>query len=87
MNKAAAIALAIYLGGFVVCFIISVPLIAWALYYTDKEEGAAPEKKNVARDVAVILLVALVFSVFWVLVIPLYVLMLAEKITGRKEDD
>lgn len=84
MNKAAAIALAIYIGGFAVCFIISVPLITWALYYMDKEEGAAPEKKNVIRDIAAILLTALVFSVFWVF-IPLYVLILAEKITGRSE--
>lgn len=87
MNKAVAIALAIYLGGFVVCFIISIPLIAWALYYTDKEEGVAPEKKNAARDIAAILLIAFIFSIFWVLMIPLYVLILAEKITGREEDD
>ena len=39
MNKALLIIMAVYLVGFCVCVVISVPLIMWAVRKNDEEEG------------------------------------------------
>lgn len=39
MNKALLIIMAVYLVGFCVCAVISVPLIMWAVRKNDEEEG------------------------------------------------
>lgn len=87
MNRVLLIALAIFLGGFLVCMVITVPLITWALREEDRENGVTQERPTKAKDIAAILVAAIVLSLAWVLILPLYVLMLAEKITGRGEDD
>ena len=39
MNKVLLIAVTVYLVGFCVCAVISVPLIMWAVRKNDEEEG------------------------------------------------
>lgn len=82
MNKVLLIAVTVYLVGFCVCAVISVPLIMWAVRKNDEEEGyyepmETPELFWKAS------LTALIISTVWFLVLPLYVLMLAEKIKRK----
>ena len=86
MNKVLLIAVTVYLVGFCVCAVISVPLIMWAVRKNDEEEGyyepmETPELFGKAS------LKAWIISTVWFLVLPLYVLMLAEKITGKDKDN
>lgn len=85
MNKVLFIALEIFLGGFLVCFIISMPLIAWALCEEDKENGITPVIQ--IKDIGAILLVSAILSIGWVLLLPMYGLMLLEKIAGKDGKD
>ena len=85
MNKAAYIALVVFCVGFLVCLVITIPLLFWALRLEDEENGIVPARKA-GRDVGGVIIVAIVLSLVWVLMLPLYVLMLAEKIAGRGED-
>lgn len=64
----------------------SIPLIMWAVRKNDEEEGyyepmETPELFGKAS------LTAWIISTVWFLVLPLYVLMLAEKITGKDKDN
>lgn len=86
MNRALLIAMAILLGGFLVCLVITVPLIAWALCEEDKENGIIPARIT-ARDVGAILVVSIILSLAWALMLPLYGLMLLEKIAGKGGKD
>ena len=86
MNRALLIALAVFLGGFLVCLVITVPLIAWALREDNRENGIIPAKTT-ARDIGAILVVAIALSLAWVLMLPLYGLMLLEKIAGKDGKD
>ena len=86
MNKAAYIALAVFCVGFLVCLVITIPLLFWALRLEDEENGIIPARKAAGRDVGGVMIVAIVLSLVWVLMLPLYALMLAEKIAGRGED-
>lgn len=86
MNKALFIAVTVYLVGYCICAVISVPLIMWAARKNDEEEGyyepmKTPELFGKAS------LTAWIISTVWFLVLPLYVLMLAEKITGKDKDN
>lgn len=82
MNRTLLIVLAVFLSGFLVCLVITVPLIAWALREDNRENGIIPAKTT-ARDVGTILVVAIALSLAWVLMLPLYGLMLLEKIAGK----
>lgn len=82
MNRALLIVLAIFLSGFLVCLVITVPLIAWALREDNRENGIIPAKTT-AKDIGAILVVAIALSLAWVLMLPLYGLMLLEKIAGK----
>ncbi|NBH83493.1 hypothetical protein D7X88_12755 [bacterium C-53] len=82
MNKAAYMALVVFCVGFLVCLAITIPLLFWALRLEDEENGIVPARKA-GRDVGGVIIVAIVLSLVWVLMLPLYVLMLAEKIAGR----
>ena len=82
MNRTLLIVLAVFLSGFLVCLVITVPLIAWALREDNRENGIIPAKTT-ARDVGAILVVAIALSLAWVLMLPLYGLMLLEKIAGK----
>lgn len=86
MNRALLIALAVFLGGFLVCLVITVPLIAWALSEDNRENGIIPAKTT-ARDIGAILVVAIALSLAWALMLPLYGLMLLEKIAGKDGKD
>lgn len=86
MSRILLVALAIFLGGFLVCFIISMPLIAWALREDNRENGIIQERITV-RDVGTISVAAIVLSLLWVLVLPLYGLMLLETIAGKDGKD
>lgn len=86
MSRILLAALAIFLGGFLVCFIISMPLIAWALREDNRENGIIRERITV-RDVGTISVAAIVLSLLWVLVLPLYGLMLLETIAGKDGKD
>lgn len=82
MNRTLLIVLAVFLSGFLVCLVITVPLIAWALREDNRENGIIPAKTT-ARDIGAILVVAIALSLAWVLILPLYGLMLLEKIAGK----
>lgn len=82
MNRTLLIVLAVFLSGFLVCLVITVPLIAWALREDNRENGIIPAKTT-ARDIGAILVVAIALSLAWVLMLPLYGLMLLEKIAGK----
>lgn len=82
MNRTLLIVLAIFLSGFLVCLVITVPLIAWALREDNRESGIIPAKTT-AKDIGAILVVAIALSLAWVLMLPLYGLMLLEKIAGK----
>ena len=82
MNRPLLIVLAVFLSGFLVCLVITVPLIAWALREDNRENGIIPAKTT-ARDIGAILVVAIALSLAWVLMLPLYGLMLLEKIAGK----
>ena len=43
MNKAAYIVLAVFCVGFLVCLVITIPLLFWALRLEDEENGIIPE--------------------------------------------
>lgn len=86
MNRTLLIVLAVFLSGFLVCLVITVPLIAWALREDNRENGIIPAK-TAARDIGAILVVAIVLSLAWVLMLPLYGLMLLEKIAGKDGKD
>lgn len=86
MNRTLLIVLAVFLSGFLVCLVITVPLIAWALREDNRENGIIPARTT-ARDIGAILVVAIVLSVAWVLMLPLYGLMLLEKIAGKDGKD
>lgn len=86
MSRILLVTLAIFLGGFLVCFIISIPLIAWAIREDNRENGIIQEKTT-ARDVGAISAAAIVLSLLWVLVLPLYGLMLLETIAGKGGKD
>lgn len=83
MNRTLLIVLAIFLSGFMVCLLITVPLIAWALREDDEENGITPARPLCGKDIGAILVVSIALSFAWVLLLPLYVLMLAEKIAGK----
>lgn len=87
MNRTLLIALAIFLSGFLVCLFTTVPLIAWALHEDDKGNGIIPARPLQGRDIGTILIVSIALSFAWVLLLPLYVLMLAEKIAGKDGKD
>lgn len=86
MSKALLTAAAVYLIGYLVCMIITPPLIVWAIHEDEREERGyvEPDTPDLFGKV---LLVSMIFSLIWFLFIPLYVLILAEKITGRDEDE
>lgn len=86
MNRTLLIVLAVFLSGFLVCLVITVPLIAWALREDNRENGIIPAKTT-ARDIDAILVVAIALSLAWVLMLPLYGLMLLEKIAGKDGKD
>lgn len=86
MNRTLLIVLAVFLSGFLVCLVITVPLIAWALREDNRENGIIPAKTT-ARDIGAILVVAIALSLAWVLMLPLYGLMLLEKIAGKDGKD
>lgn len=86
MNRTLLIVLAVFLSGFLVCLVITVPLIAWALREDNRENGIIPAKTT-ARDIGAILAVAIALSLAWVLMLPLYGLMLLEKIEGKDGKD
>lgn len=86
MSRILLIALEIFLVGFLVCFIISMPSIAWALREDNRENGIIQERITV-RDVGAISVAAIVLSLLWVLVLPLYGLMLLETIAGKGGKD
>ncbi len=75
----------IFLIGFVVCLLISVPLVAWAVRVEDEDSGIMKESKERLKDMPKVILAAAVISIFWILAIPLYISMLVEKIRGRKD--
>lgn len=87
MNRAIIIAMAIFLSGFLVCLVITVPLIAWALREEDKENGVIPARSLQEKDIGTILVVSIALSFAWVLLLPLYALMLVEKIAGKDGKD
>lgn len=82
MNRTLLIVPAVFLSGFLVCLVITVPLIAWALREDNRENGIIPAKTT-AKDIGAILVVAIALSLAWVLMLPLYGLMLLEKIAGK----
>lgn len=86
MNRTLLIVLAVFLSGFLVCLVITVPLIAWALREDNRENGIIPARMT-ARDIGAILVVAIALSFAWVLMLPLYGLMLLEKIAGKDGKD
>lgn len=86
MNRTLLIVLAVFLSGFLVCLVITVPLIAWALREDNRENGII-QAKTTARDIGAILVVAIALSLAWVLMLPLYGLMLLEKIAGKDGKD
>lgn len=86
MNKVLLIILAVYLIGYVICLAITTPLIVWAVHEDEREEGIYIEPKT-SGLIGRAFLAALFLSVIWFLLFPLYVLMLAEKIAERGEDD
>lgn len=86
MNRTLLIVLAVFLSGFLVCLVITVPLIAWALREDNRENGIIPARTT-ARDVGAILVVSIILSLAWVLMLPLYGLMLLEKIAGKDGKD
>lgn len=87
MNRALLIALAIFLGGFLLCLVITIPLTTWALREEDKENGIIPARQVAGKDIGAILAVSIALSFVWALMIPLYVLVLAEKIAGKDGKD
>lgn len=87
MNRAIIIVMAIFLSGFLVCLVITVPLIAWALREEDKENGVIPARSLQGKGIGTILVVSIALSFAWVLLLPLYALMLAEKIAGKDGKD
>lgn len=86
MNRALLIVLAVFLSGFLVCLVITVPLIAWALREDNRENGIIPAKTTV-KDIGAILVAAIALSLAWVLMLPLYGLMLLEKIARKDGKD
>lgn len=86
MNRVLFIALTVYLIGYLICVVITIPLIIWAVHEDEKEEGIYRE--GVTPDLfGRTVLVSILLSMLWFLLIPLYILVAAEKITGRGEDD
>lgn len=86
MNKILLIILAVYLIGYIICLAITTPLIVWAVHENEREEGIYIERETPGL-IGRAFLVALFLSMIWFLLFPLYVLMLAEKIAKRGEDD
>lgn len=86
MNKILLIILAVYLIGYIICLAITTPLIVWAVHENEREEGIYIERETPGL-IGRAFLVALFLSMIWFLLFPLYVLMLAEKIAERGEDD
>ena len=86
MSRALLIAVAVYLIGYLVCLIITPPLIVWAIHENEREERGYIEQ-DTPHLFGKALLLSMFLSLIWFLLIPLYILMLAEKITGRGEDD
>ena len=86
MNKVLLIILAVYLIGYVICLAITTPLIVWAVHEDERKEGIYIEPQT-SGLIGRAFLAALFLSVIWFLLFPLYVLMLAEQIAERGEDD
>lgn len=86
MSRALLIVLAVYLIGYVICLAITIPLIIWAVHEDEKEERGYREQDTPGLF-GKAFIVSMFLSVIWFLLIPLYILMLAEKIAGRGEDD
>lgn len=86
MSRALLIALTVYLIGYVICLIVTIPLVIWAVHEDEREERGyiEPDTPDLFGRA---FLVSMIFSLIWFLLLPLYVLMLAEKITGRGGDD
>lgn len=86
MSRALLIVLAVYTVGYLVCMIITPPLIIWAIHEDEREERGYTEPDTLGLFGRA-LLASVLLSFVWFLVVPLYILMLAEKITGRGKDD
>lgn len=86
MNRTLLIALMVYFIGYLICAVITMPLIIWAVHEDEREEGIYREQET-PELFGRAALMSILLSVIWFLLIPLYILMLAEKITGRGEDD
>ena len=81
MNRAVEITVAIFLIGFLLCLLISIPMTSWAILEEERETGIEAEHK-----IKGVLLTAAVFSLFWVVMIPFYILILLEKLAGKGGD-
>lgn len=77
----------VFLIGFAVCLITSIPLVAWAVWFDDEESGIMRDSQERLKDIPNIILAAAVISIFWFLAMPLYISMLAEKIREKKGKD
>lgn len=86
MSRALLIAAVVYLVGYLVCMIITPPLIIWAIHEDEREERGYIEQ-DTPDLFSKALLASMLISIIWFIFIPLYVLMLAEKITGRDDKD
>lgn len=82
MSKAAEVITTVYLVGFLVCFIISVPMTVWAIIQEERETQIETEHK-IRGTIAT----AAAFSLVWVVMIPFYLLILLEKIAGKGGDE
>lgn len=86
MSRALLIGGVVYLIGYLVCIIITPPLIIWAIHEDEREERGYIEPDTLDLFGRAFLVAAFI-SLIWFLLIPMYILVLAEKIAGRGEDD
>ena len=86
MSRALLIVFVVYTVGYLVCMIITPPLIIWEIHEGEREERGyiEPDTPDLFGRA---LLASVLLSIIWFLLVPLYILMLAEKITGRGEED
>lgn len=81
MSRALLIGGVVYLIGYLVCIII-----IWAIHEDEREERGYIEPDTLDLFGRAFLAAAFI-SLIWFLLIPMYILVLAEKIAGRGEDD
>lgn len=74
----------VFLIGFIICLIVSIPLVAWAVWLDDEENGNVKKSEERLKDLPKVVLAAAVLSVFWIFAMPLYISMLGEKIRGKR---